>query len=914
MLKITLKILFLIFLFSVFQYVFLCCFTGSDNNVSKNPRHATQKSNPNDTLTNKIQALNKHGVKLRDNGQYKAAFNTHLEALRLAKEINDTLGQIFALNNIGTDLRRTASNSEASSYHYAALELAVDDQKYLKSRAVAMNGLGNIFLSLNKIEQAEAYFRQSLEIEQQLNSPLGQAINYANIAETFRMKKQWDSAFYYYNQSLAQNKITKSDLGIAICKKSIGNIYLERGNTSQAVRLMREAANLMSHSNDIFHKLEIEIPLCQVLIETDNLEEARAVLDKILKMAHLISSYESLYLAYDLKTKLEEKQNDYRSAYLAKEKVLAYRDSILSQNNEVRILELENRYRNKESAQQIELLTAGKAFAENTKRNQQRFFILLSLLLIALIVLLYFRYQNRRRMSKELEKVNELKTHFFTNISHEFRTPLTLIKAPVENMIENNKCEKMQEELNIVLRNTNQMLFLVEQLLNFSKIEAGKFKINAQPNDLAMTIANTSASFEYYAVRKKIDYKSDITPSGEVWYDANIVEIICVNLLSNAMKFTPQYGNVVLKTEVSESNSYRISVQNTTEKDFTEKELSHIFDRFNSTASNSRLGTGIGLSLVKEICTLYRSEITLNYDNNQIAFVVNLPVHKSHFSKEEISHENTTDSSFAPLAKENTNIVAAGDSEAPVILLVEDNDDMRYFLRQIFLHNYQIIEAKDGKEGIRKATELIPDIIISDVMMPNISGLTLCESLKNHYLTNHIPILLLTALGAQDSVIEGLECKADDYITKPFNSRALLAKVKNQLDHRDVLVKKYREDIMYKPLEAVLKENKHDFAFLLNRVSKEITRSDFGVDEFCSMCLMSRTQLHRKLKALTGLSATGYIRIQRIKVASEILKDPSFSITDVCYASGFNDTSYFSKCFKEEFNCSPADYRKQFLT
>lgn len=906
-----LKILFSVFFFLVFISFLLSCHSNCKNSDKKSYLLEVNKHREYEELSRTVELLNRQGTDARDNAQYKEALNFHFKAFRTAKEINDTVGQIFALNNIGTDLRRTSSNSEASSYYYAALGLSGDKLELLKSKAVAMNGLGNIFLALNNAEKAKAYFMQSMAIEQKLKSNLGQAINYANIAETFRMNEQYDSALHYCNQSLKHNQIIHSELGIALCEKLKGCIYLSQKKTPQALQLMRQAVKRIDNSKDIFHKLDMKMTLCLTLVDLNYFEEASALLDEILLLSLQIHSYDNLYNAYILLAKLKSKEQKFKEAFQAKEKVSLYRDSLLQQNSEVRIAELENRYRNKQNAQKIELLTAEKIFVEKTKTNQRNIFFLLSLLLVSIIVLLFSLYYNRRKVSLELEKINEIKSRFFTNISHEFRTPLTLIKAPVENLIENNENEEINEELNIVLRNANRMLFLVEQLLNISKVDAGKFKIKAQQSDLAAIINVIAHAFEHDASRKSIFYQIGIEQSGNVWFDANIVEIILINLLSNAIKFAPENGTVKLTTSL-QNDFYSICVINDTNREFSNEELKHIFDRFYTTADKSRSGTGIGLSLIKEICTLYRTEIDLQYNNRNIEFSINLPVNKSHFKEDEISDEKLVPL-FFPDKKEISLSIPSGKKEAPIVLIVEDNNDMRYFLHQIFRNDYQIIEARNGKEGIEKAKEAIPDIVISDIMMPDINGLTLCETLKSDYLTNHIPVILLTALNEPDDIIKGLECKADDYVTKPFNSKILLAKIKNQLEHRDILIKKYREEMNEKPFDFELKDETKGFGVLLNNISKDIINPDFGVDEFCSICAMSRTQLHRKLKALTGLSATAYIRFCRVNIASKLLQNKEMTIADVCYASGFNDTSYFSKCFREEFNLSPLDYRKGIL-
>ena len=467
----------------------------------------------------------------------------------------------------------------------------------------------------------------------------------------------------------------------------------------------------------------------------------------------------------------------------------------------------------------------------------------------------------------------------------------------------------MTSELNIVLRNANQMLFLVEQLLNISKIDSGKFSIHVQPGDLASHLHTISNSFEYAATQKSIVYTCQIAPSGHVWFDANIIEILIINLLSNAIKFTPEHGNVSLHTLLA-GEMYEITLENDTEKEITEGQLKSLFDRFYTTANDSKTGTGIGLSLVKEICTLYRAKHNVEYNNKRLIFTIQLPVNRAHFDNNEVYSEGSSVSPQLSDWRKPEKAVSSG-SEAPIVLIVEDVEDMREFLNDIFRKDYRTVLANDGNEGIDKAREIVPDIVVSDVMMPGMNGLTLCNILKNDYLTNHIPVILLTALSEQHNMIEGLKCKADDYITKPFNSKILLAKAANLLENRNLLIRKYKEEFGNHPEETVWPIVEKNFSYLLNGLTPELMNPDFGVNEFCNVCAMSRTQLHRKLKATTGLSATAYIRFRRIRIASEMLKNPEMTVTDVCYKSGFSDTSYFSRCFKKEMKLTPVDYRKK---
>ena len=876
-----------------------------------------------DSLVQEAKNLNNQGTAARNRADYKEALNLHFRALNLAELTKDTLGQIYALNNIGTDLRRTYSNIEASTYHYLALELSSKNNKYSKNRARAMNGLGNIFLALNNSEQALNYFQQALSIEKELKSTLGQAINFANVAEAYQMSNNLDSALFYYEESLEQNKIIDSDIGIAICKRAMGVIYYEMGSEEQALKLLNEAFDLMKDSKDAFHKLEVQISLAETFIDLNRTNEAEFHITEILTLAKDINSYDYLQRGYKLLAKLKEKQQQYRLAYEAKEMVALYRDSVLEQNSEVRILELENRFKGKESAQQIQLLTTEKALTEKNKIEQQRIFFLLILLLSVSIGFLYYRYNSKLKISKELEKINELKSKFFGNVSHEFRTPLTLIKGPLEKWLDKDLPTELDKDARVMLRNSERLLFLVDQLLSLSKVDSGNFKINPQLADLSLALRGIANYFLHIVNEKSINYYINLDASGKAWVDLHIVETIVTNLLSNALKFTHANGKISLIGKKDKDN-YIVKVANSGNR-LSDVELSKIFDRFYTNGSSNYSSSGIGLSLVKELCSLYDADLSVAYnEDNEIEFTVVFPplAEMEPSDIEDIALENLSVDRFQAIREgsvkpsiEEEQVEQNDDfmfSDKPLLLVVEDNEDLRNYIVDSFKDICNTIEAKNGVEGIAAAQEHIPDIIITDIMMPKIDGLELCNTLKIDATTNHIPIIILTALNEERDLLAGLKNKADDYITKPFGAKLLKQKVRNLIEVRNVMSRKYRKEFIIKPLDVLISGGEDSFAETLkNVIENELTNPDFGVDEFCAVAAMSRSQLYRKLKATVDMSVSEFIRVHRIKLASELLKNKNMNVTDVCYSSGFTDTSYFSKSFKEVFKIPPAEYRKR---
>ena len=355
------------------------------------------------------------------------------------------------------------------------------------------------------------------------------------------------------------------------------------------------------------------------------------------------------------------------------------------------------------------------------------------------------------------------------------------------------------------------------------------------------------------------------------------------------------------------------------------EELSRIFDRFYTKDPTVHRSTGIGLSLVKELSILYGAKLSVEYNkDDEIEFtVVFPPLTKSEASGiDDLALENSKIDRFQALREGSVKHEGAiGEdnhsydgllSEKPLLLVVEDNNDLRNYILDSFKDTYDTIEAKDGEEGIALALEHIPDIIITDIMMPKADGLELCNTLKTNPTTNHIPIVILTALNEEEDLLAGLKNKADDYVIKPFGANILKHKVRNLVEVRNVMSQKYRNEFVIKPLNVLISGGEDSFAEILKDViENEITNPDFGVDEFCEVAAMSRSQLYRKLKATVDMSVSEFIRVHRVKLASELFKNKNLNVTDVCYSSGFTDTSYFSKSFKEVFKVPPTEYRKK---
>lgn len=528
--------------------------------------------------------------------------------------------------------------------------------------------------------------------------------------------------------------------------------------------------------------------------------------------------------------------------------------------------------------------------------------------------------EKARAEANRIREMDTIKSKFFANISHEFRTPLTLIQGPLQQIEEQTLDQDKQKgtisvplrQLKTMRRNTDRLLELVNQLLDLSRLDAGSMKLQVIKGDVLQLLKTITLSFDSMAERKQIHYHIHFPEQSPiVFFDKDKLEKIFTNLLGNAFKYTPEQGTVSVNI-TAEENRLRLIVEDNG-PGIPKKELDKVFDRFYQVEGTEDKGSGIGLALVKELVELYRGQISVSSEPGKGSrFRVSLPMDKNDFKENELIYgEYKSEPVFVNRemdAEQNKNENGKLNSLLPLALIVEDNADLRAFIEETISSSYQVEQATNGKEGLEKAIALVPDIIISDVMMPQMDGFTMTEKLKKDERSSHIPVILLTAKAGQQHKIEGLETGADDYLTKPFDAKELLTRIENLVNQRKLLRKKFAGTIQLKPSEVTVKSLDEVFlANIMKTIEKNMEEEDFGVEELAKKVAMSRSQLHRKLIALLDQSPSDLIRQTRLLRAKELLQKKAFTPSEVAFKVGFNSHTYFSKCFKEEFGVSPSE-------
>jgi signal transduction histidine kinase/DNA-binding response OmpR family regulator len=549
--------------------------------------------------------------------------------------------------------------------------------------------------------------------------------------------------------------------------------------------------------------------------------------------------------------------------------------------------------------------------------------------------------------SEKLRTLSEIKSRFFANISHEFRTPLTLIIGPLEQMLV--KCSNYDDrkKLTLMLRNSQRLLGLINQLLELSKFESGRSKLQAALQNIVPFLRGTASSFELLAAQNELDLifyaeNEDIS----LYFDPALLEEAIYNLLLNAIKFTPPGGQITVAVEICRepgkgfSNGCVLITVADTGLGIPANRLEQIFERFYQVEAryeSKHKGSGIGLAIVKEILELHRGDIGVESsrgENSGTKFTIRLPLGKDHLPTDEIvdlsaspymlkSHSEIREL-YMVEKEEKENVYGKGRKavgsrsetrreslEKNTILVVEDSCDVRNYIKGALEPDYNVVEAVDGQQGIDTAREVIPDLIISDIMMPGADGYELCRELKNDVATSHVPIILLTAKASEDAVIEGLETGADDYVTKPFNTKILRARIKNLIDLRRHLQETFKREMTLQPAGISLSKLDKEFLEELQEViNKNIYDPELNVEKLGKMLYMSRATLYRKILALTGEPPNEFIRSYRLKRGAQLLKENFGSVTEVAYEVGFSSSAYFTKRFKEKFHQLPSIFQR----
>lgn len=744
--------------------------------------------------------------------------------------------------------------------------------------------------------QAGELLQEALKMAQEIRSEEMIHLTYSYLANISQLNEKYDESKRYidlaYSYYIKKDDVRNlSQLYLLYTAYYIGIDQIDNANQQQIKRInyLRQKEDNLELARALAYYGSFQRRKTKDYTNAiENLLEAKSIYESI-KLTG-IDAFERL--TFNLARCYTEIGN-HQQANIYLNEAYNLREDLIEKENQILTTSLETRYQTEKKEQEIKLLS-------QVAQKQKYIYLSIVGLLLALGTFLFLGYRNKIKTAGKLKELNELKSRFFANISHEFRTPLTLIKSPVQSLQNEIHDEKQKIKLDLIDKNSNRMLDLVNQLLELSKIDSGKLQLLLKEGNISSFLNSLIEPFEYQAKENKQSFVSTIEKSSENHYfDKDIIEKIVSNLISNALKYTPENETITFVSSLQD-NQLKIIVSNSGSQ-IRKEELSKIFERFYQ-KKESQQGFGIGLALVNELVELYKGKIETQLENNVLSFIVELPIE--------------TQSNAIVIPKEEQKAISdeiiADSNEIPVILIVDDNQEIRAILKDIFKNNYQILEAADGEQALEIALREIPDCIISDVMMPKMDGYEFTKAVKNNELTSFIPVVLLTAKISDEDHLKGLKSTADAYLTKPFNNDIVKETVHQILNERKKLHDRYSRELVLKPTDIIINSVDEKFLEKLQVIlDKELSNSDFSADDFASFMGMSRMQLHRKLKSLLGVSTTEFLRKERIKMAATLLKKGNGSISEIAYSVGFNDASYFIRCFREVYQCTPSEYQER---
>lgn len=917
------------------------------------------------TTVNKGNAL----LRLRKYDEAKACAE---DALKVSQE-KGFKNTLVDANNLLADVWTTQSKYHlALPYLQRALETSLEAKAHQQSVRL-LEKVGTTLFNLGNYDESLVYFLRELKLADSLGLASGIQAAYSHIANLHTTLQEYEKATSYLQKGLALARQNEDYYSKGLIHLSFGKIHSENQRLDSAKGSFEQAFADFEKSRRSDQKIILQIEMARLNLSSEDYEEAaewlgkaksaenqsvmtdyyRALLHWIegkleLHDKQLSSAIQLFHAALDDALKTNNKrlvlqcysalassyrqQGDYGAALNYFEKKHTLKDSLFNINKSLQINKLQTQFETEKKDQQIQALQSEQKVQELTVANQEArllkqrqnlWLLLLGAFLLASLSLLFF---NRYRLKKENQELvlttkqlelerhqdriaqqlemSELRSDFFTNISHEFRTPLTLILGPLEKLLQKEQLEH-KPDIERIHRNANQLLSLINETLDLSKIDGGHLPLHPQSTSIGSFIENVVRGFKTLADGKHIELVfSDNSQECLVDVDQAKLKKILLNLLGNAWKHTQEKGRI--EVAVGEPDKGQISFQvSDNGMGIKPDDIPYIFDRFYQGKSGVK-GTGLGLTLCKQLVELHGGTILVKSQEGEgSTFFLNLPqVQKNDVSKTESEKEEvSTKTKNGETASNNL-------LSDKTVLIIEDNEDVRLYLKELLEDTYRVLLAADGNQGVEMAEQNSPDLIVSDVMMPYKDGFELTKQLKSHLPTSHIPIILLTAKASLDSKLKGLETGADDYIGKPFNYRELLQRCKNLILQRDKLRSLFTDNYFLSPKKIT--KNKIDEDFIqkaIGIVESNLENSDFTVEQFCQELAYNRSGVHLKLKAITGQNTSGFIKSIRVKKAAQLLKETDLSVTEVAETTGFGSRQAFNKTFKEQFQLTPTEFR-----
>lgn len=835
------------------------------------------------------------------------------KALQYAKETNDNEAIMKSWLQLGNIYHSQFEDGKAISFYRQIDALAAQHKIENATLVKSITATGLLFLrgyeegSKPPMERAEAYFRRAYQTAIKSNAKTEAYVATRHLGETLISRKEPDykqaialytEGYNYFKSAGDRQELASTNLGFA-------GLYRQMGRNDIAEKFYRENITINNIPDNITGSAHAHWQYAAFFYTTRQYAKAIPVYETAIRLFRMQQNPEigPMNTCTFEVSECFAKTGNLKRAYDYLRLNKTYRDSLDIRQDKSDFTEIEGKFQAQKKETETKLLSAQKEIAFQQRINYLCLFFGIMALVAMTLAIVRNKNKNKIRNVEKLREINALKSKFFATISQEFRTPLALVKNPLQNLQASAIDSVQKNQLAIIDKNADRMLELVDQLLELSKIDGGQFKLVLRQGKLDDFLHSAIEPFVFQARENGINFISNIekTPE-EVYFDKEVIQKITTYLLSNAFKYTLEKQPVYFSGTI-ENRQLHLRISNGS--DLTKEELPQLFDRFYKKNDNQN-GSGIGLALVKDLVELYGGTIDAAMENNTLRFLIKLPLDNRHTNVIPMHANQQPPVAEIPVAE----TPKPENKELPILLIVDDNPETRRVLGELFAAGYKILEASDGDKALKVARKEIPDCIISDIMMPKMSGLAFTHAIKNDTLTSFVPLVLLTAKTSNETHLEALKGTADAFLTKPINHKLLKTTVDQLVAERRQLQEHYSKELVLKPADIAINPVDGKFLDKLQEVlDNELSNPDFSTDEFASRIGMNRMQLHRKLKTLIGVSATEFLRNERLRAAAELLRKGG-DASEIAYTVGFNDMSYFSKCFRERYHATPSEYAK----
>ena len=882
-------------------------------------------------------ALRYEGDKWRNQASFSKAIDAHRRGLTVAESLRDTIEQAKLLNSLGEDYRRQGNLSEANGHYFKVLKLCdsysdQDCSDLVKVIAMAFNGIGNIEMELRNYALADSVFRQALHRAHKLNNNQGLAQNYAALGRVKHELGDLDSAWHFYRKSLEYNKLGNSELGVAMCHLHFGELYESENNFSHAVKEYEMAYDVLRKTSGTWLWLNACLALAHVHILLGEEETAYRYLSEAESESNRIGNKEYQGKAHFIHYELSLLQGDPKEAlqhYVVGTELM---DSVSGNQKTEEMQAQRIAYQNGRMSGELDVLTRDIDHLKRL-RNIQRILIGLLLLMAgAIIAALIYAIRVRMRTQRLMGQVEETRSLFFTNVVHQLRTPLSAIMGAIDGIIANDKAEGgnqntsggvRQENCEIIERQGKNLLELVDRILEVGSVRSAITELDWRTADVVTFMHMLIDSYHDRCVERHIELTyAPRENSVEMDLVPRYLVTIMDSLLENAINYSSDYGIIIVTTSVDDGQ-FVIRVADNG-MGISNEDLPHVFEPFyrSAVAESMVEGVGIGLTVARDMTMALGGTVAADSMKDQgSVFTVKLPLHHSHGVKQLIEDDLKGLLGMNPrhrITQPETLPVEEGGDDLPSVLVVEDHIDVAHLVGMVLGNRYHVYYATDGEQGLAKAIELEPDLIITDVKMPLMDGVEMCEAVRRLPRLCHIPIIILSARNADADRIRGIEAGADAYLVKPFVSEELRTWVKNLLESRKRLRAAYEQSETATAADAVstAANGKEDDVRFLEAFASELdkyftTGEKVDFDKLALTFKMGESQLRRRVQALTGKNVPAYITQLRMEKAMRLLhSSPAETlIGDIAAQCGFQDVAYFSRVFRQHYGMTPTQAR-----